>query len=148
MFYKGPNYREPQSLNWTKVKEEIKQALNEYTQKLSRKEHKHISLYEEWKQTIIEKVDQQIMQLIMTKYKSWNSKKSIFNNTTVKEELNMLKDKYVILPIDKAGNNIGLMCKKNYYEILENEVKSDMYETIEENKEQILEKIRQQCKKA
>ena len=42
------------------------------------------------------KIDQQIMNK-KDKYKSWNNRKSRLKNTTEKETLNILKDKFVIL---------------------------------------------------
>ena len=52
-------------------------------------------LYQEGKQTIIRKIDQQMMNK-KDKYKIWNNSKSRLKNTSEKETLSMLKDKFVI----------------------------------------------------
>jgi len=57
-------------------------------------------LYQEGKQTIMRKIDQQIMNK-KDKYKSWKKRKSRLKNTAEKETLNILKDKFVIPQITK-----------------------------------------------
>ena len=39
---------------------------------------------------------------------------SVFNKPEVKKELDRLHDQYVLVPADKAGNNIVFVCKAHY----------------------------------
>lgn len=39
---------------------------------------------------------------------------SIFYNLEVKKELDRLHDQFVLVPADKAGNNIFFVCKAHY----------------------------------
>ena len=145
IFAKGPNYREKQSLNWTKVKEEVKTALKKYVQKISKQDHKDNCLYRHWMNTVLEKVEKRIQLLRETKFKKWHKHTSVFKDPEVKTELEELKKRYAIVLIDKASNNIGFICKKYYKEILEKEVTSDTYELVEKTKEEIIEDIKKQC---
>ena len=43
------------------------------------------------------------------------------------KDLNRLKEQILFVPIDKAGNNIGLISKKNFLEVLHLETKSNTY---------------------
>ncbi len=43
---------------------------------------------------------------------------SIFKDPQVIEELSCLHDKYVVVPADKASNNIVFVCKKHYIDCL------------------------------
>jgi hypothetical protein len=47
---------------------------------------------------------------------------SVFKNTEVVNELRRLHDNIVLVPADKASNNIVFVCKKYYYECLLNEL--------------------------
>ena len=46
----------------------------------------------------------------------------ILNIKSVKEYILSLHKKYVICPIDKAGKNFGIVCKKFYIEVLKKEL--------------------------
>jgi hypothetical protein len=47
---------------------------------------------------------------------------SLFKNTEVVNELRRLHDNFVLVPADKASNNIVVVCKNYYYECLLNEM--------------------------
>jgi hypothetical protein len=47
---------------------------------------------------------------------------SVFKSTEVVNELRRLHDNIVLVPADKARNNIVFVCKKYYYECLLNEL--------------------------
>jgi hypothetical protein len=47
---------------------------------------------------------------------------SVFKNTEVVNELCRLHDNFVLVPADKASNNIVFVCEKYYYECLLNEL--------------------------
>ena len=145
IFAKGPNYREKQSLNWTLVLKEMKLALNKYVEKISNQDKKDKSLYQQWVNTVLEKVQTRIQILRKTKFKRWQKNTSIFKDKEVKKELEDLKERFAIVLIDKASNNIGFICKKYYQELLNKEVGSETYELVNSNKEEIIEKIKTQC---
>ena len=47
---------------------------------------------------------------------------SIFNESNVKDSLNELQDKFVIVPIDKATGNVAFICKIFYAKVILREV--------------------------
>ena len=40
--------------------------------------------------------------------------KSVLKDPDAKKELKILHDKFVLVPIDKAGNNVAIICKHFY----------------------------------
>jgi hypothetical protein len=48
---------------------------------------------------------------------------SVFKNTEVVNELRRLHDNFVMVPADKASNNIVFVCKNYYYECLLNQLR-------------------------
>ena len=60
------------------------------------------------------------------------------------DELEELKRRFVLVPVDKASNNIGFVCKKFYMEVLRRETISDTYEEIEENVEEVMDYLKKE----
>ena len=59
------------------------------------------------------------------------------------EYLNELHEKYVLVPIDKAANNIAIICKKYYVTVILKEIGildagNETYKIITTNKEEII----------
>ena len=51
-----------------------------------------------------------------------NKPKSVFSDTDVTEHLADLHNRYVIVPADKASNNVVFVCKTYYFECLQREL--------------------------
>ena len=120
LFMKGPNFREPKPINFNKCCTEIESALDFCIENMVlRKKLKDIDLVP-WKNIICKKVFLKIDSL--KKKIKCPYVKPILNNTEVKEYLAELHSKYVIVPIDKAANNVSIICKKYYIEVLLKEV--------------------------
>ena len=73
--------------------------------------------------------------------------KEILNTERVKEYILSLHKKYVICPIDKAGKNFGIVCKKFYIEALKKElgitdriIGNSVYKPVSESIDEIIEK--------
>ena len=77
--------------------------------------------FDEWKTNIITQVKYKISKLKTKKY-ILSKKQSILDADDVKEELNNLQKKYVIVPIDKAANNFAFICKNFYISRMLSEV--------------------------
>ena len=109
---KGPNYREPRFLNYNKCLTTIKADLKEFVQQLiDRYKLKKDSL-DNWVNHIIEILNVKIMQL-NNKIKAHQVKPTL-KDPNVLSNLNDLHAKFVFVPIDKASNNIAIVCKKFY----------------------------------
>lgn len=115
---KGLNYREQQPLSKRKTLNAFLKAINMYIDTVSNKLQKSLSFFSEWKTAIMDKI----------KHKLKNTKIHGFNNVLskphIQEYLKTLQEKFVFVPVDKASNNVSIICKKFYLEILSNEIQN------------------------
>lgn len=147
---KGPKYREPTEINWDDAKGIIEGGVDEFMKGLS--ETKRISplTLQNWKNSIFELVDNKIKKY-SPRIKS-KKVQSVFDDVEAKTELKRLQNDFVIVPIDKAANNIAFICKQhyadtifselNYSQILSNNSPSDTYEFITKSPSDIIQEHR------
>ena len=145
LFRKGPNYREHETLNWSNAIKSLQEDLNAFVKQWSSRVRKPEQYFTEWKLKFIE--------LVQLKYSTLKKKvvcrpaKQVLKTQACIEELDRLKELYVLVPIDKAANNIGFICKKYFLQILQQETQSTTYlpctDTVEEIVGQIAEESRQ-----
>ena len=117
---KGPNYREPKTINWNKCRESIGKGLDAYCATMSTKFALHENDIFPWKNAVLKKVESKIA-LLKQKMK-YNKVKPTLDRPEVKEYLQNLQSKFVFVPIDKAANNVALVCKRFYVETILNEI--------------------------
>ena len=113
---KGLNFHEQQPPNREVAINVIKSGIDSYISKISNKLHLPVKSFVPWKT--------EIMRLIQTKMnncKIYNYNK-VLSNQSVKEALNKLKKDFVLAPVDKAGNNIAIVCKQYYVDIVTKEI--------------------------
>ena len=90
---------------------------------------------------VLELVDKDIAELKRkTKKQRTNP---VLKQPSVVEYLTSLQDKFVMTPIDKASNNVAVICKRYYIEVLLKEIGilgsgSATYEKATKTKEQII----------
>ena len=90
----------------------------------------------DWKRKILQEVNNKIISL---KHRI----KVYTTNSVLIEYLNELHKKYVLVPIDKAADNIAVICKKYYLTVILKEIgildaENDTYEKINKNQEEII----------
>ena len=112
LFSKGPNYRENKTVNYQKCKSEIYKSLDECASKMAAKYSLEIEAFNSWKSKVKEKVAEKIRKLKL--FKRPQPTKPILKDENALIYLKELQRKYVIVPIDKAANNISLICKRFY----------------------------------
>ena len=117
---KGPNYREPKMLNFRKCKQSIESSLTLSIHSLATKYDLSIESLSAWKAKILELVDDRVRILSSRKIPSVT--KPILQDEDVKTSLAELHSKFVVVPIDKAANNVALICKRFYIQKLLDEV--------------------------
>ena len=127
----------------------IKHSLLSTIDTLSNKYDYDKNLFNDW-YTIIEKVKSRIAH-IKDKHKPQQAKPTL-KDEDVLACLRNLHEKFVIVPIDKASNNVAIICKKFYIDKLLQEVgisgsKSDTYLVCKEKISQIVFDNTQYCKK-
>ena len=118
---RGPNFREPRTLNWKHCTEEIKSGIDEFiSQVISSNNDITDQDMASWKESVLIKVDDEIKRL------SQKLRKHHTNPVLKQDEvLNYLKEfhaKYVMVPIDKAANNVAVICKRYYAEVILREI--------------------------
>ena len=117
---KGPNYREPRTLNFHKCKSAITSGLDECIDNLSSKYKIDSSNFQAWKNLILQKVEDKIQ--FLKARKTIIPTKPVLSDPEVLTYLEELQRHFVIVPIDKASNNFAFICKKYYVSIILKEV--------------------------
>lgn len=139
---KGPNYREPKSINWKKCRDGIAEGLSTCADKMiSSQKNLTSENMTTWITTVMEKVDAKISQL---KRKIHPQKSNpVLKQADVITYLDELHQKYVLVPIDKAANNVAIICKKHYVDVILKEVgfstsNTETYKTALKSKDEII----------
>ena len=112
---KGPKYREPLPFSCVKAKSEILAGLDNCILSWSKKAGLSHIAFDDWKSTIISKIDDRISSLVA---KNNTSKFSTLKTNSASNCLADLHSKYVMVPIDKAANNVAFICKRFYAQVL------------------------------
>ena len=112
---KGPKYQEPNKINWQSTETMISNSIDLYVEQWSKREQVDLKYLSEWKDQIKELVVERISSL---KEKIRSPKQKILSDSGVKDTLRRLHDDFVLVPADKAANNVIVVCKKYYIEIL------------------------------
>ena len=121
LFSKGPNFREPKPINLDDCYNVIAAGIESCIEHMSGIMKVDPAEFIPWSNMILSKVTNVISPL-KPKIKSSFSKRSIFKQDYIKTHLLDLHSKYVIVPIDKAANNVAIICKKFYIKKLLDEV--------------------------
>ena len=129
---KGLNYRDQAPPSTDLAFKAAKKAINDYCSKMSERFKKPIEMFAEWKALILELVKR---QLEICKPFPYNT---TLSDENVKHELDILHDKYVLVPTDKAANNVTIVCKKFYISKIHEELASDNFEVIDRSVEDIV----------
>jgi hypothetical protein len=140
LFSKGPNYREAKQINLKKCKESIIHALDDTILNLSAKYSIDCQLFSNWKNLVLSKVDSRINSIRITPQRT----KPVLQDPVVRAHLDDVHKKFVIVPIDKAANNVAIICKRFYLSSILQELgvpgnTSPTYELVNRSAESIIE---------
>ena len=117
----GLNYREQQAPNKNKALTEYKAGIDKYISRISDKFKIAIQQLVPWKIELSKAIE-----VALDKCEPFD-----YNNVLCKrknqEDLDTLKTQFVFVPVDKAGNNVAMICKKYYIETLEKELTSHTF---------------------
>ena len=117
---KGPKYRFPSYINLDKCREKIASALNGFGNRWCKREDVEDNALKEWKRSIFTIVDKRI------KFYSQNTNllppkpKSSFRH--LKQGIQEFHRKYVLVPADKAANNVVVVCRHHYVNTFKQEL--------------------------
>ena len=115
VIYKGPKYRVPKTINWKYNFKLLMDAVEDYARKWAKREDANINSLSEWIKIIRDKIKHRISKL---KHHMKFKIKCIFKDEDVLKCLTSLQQKYVIVPADKASNNVVFVCKSYYISCL------------------------------
>ena len=113
---KGLNYRENEPPNKHKAIKAFSNGIDAYVEKLSSLLKKPSSYFKPWRDTLLTRIKNRL-----SKAKSY-AFNNILSKPEVKKHLNSLQQKFVFVPVDKAANNVAIICKKFYLQVLQNEI--------------------------
>ena len=87
------------------------------SQKVARSTKRKFIIFDSWKQNIIQEIDKVLKSLPITFVSSF-----IMDRPEVCQYINYLHDRFVIVPVDKASNNFGIVCKSFYLDVIKNKL--------------------------
>ena len=132
MLKKGLNYRDQAPPSKRKAFAAVKDALDNYVKKHSSRNSKPVEMFAEWKHTVLDLVRSKLDQFPAFDYNSVLSKPDVI------DYLRQLQCKYVFIPTDKAANNVSIVCKKFYVQLIRDEILSNTYELSSESVDEII----------
>ena len=112
---KGPKYRQQNNIDCHLNKKILTKAVDDYAGNWSKREGCHVSALEEWSETVKLIINNKISNL---GHRSFRPCHKILEDPHIKAYLTELQSKYVLVPTDKAGNNIIFVCKDYYIHTL------------------------------
>ena len=128
---KGLGYHEQQPPNKDKALVAIESGLDSYIHSVSKIMSTQINCFIPWKVEVMKQVKRKLASSKSYKYNNVLSKQN------VKNELAKLKKDFVFIPIDKAAQNVCIICKKYYIEVISKEVEeSDTFRMVSNDKNQ------------
>ena len=107
----GPKYREPNRVNWKATETMFLESTDLYAKNWSKREQVEFKYLSEWKDQLKELVADRISNL-KGHFKSPKCK--VLDQLDVKDTLHKLHANHVLVPADKAANNVIIVCKKYY----------------------------------
>ena len=105
---KGPNYREPKMLDFRKCKKSIETSITSSIHNLASKYDLPVESFSAWKTKILELVEDRVR--ILKSRKVPGVTKPALKDEEVLTALAELHRKFVVVPIDKAANNVAIIC--------------------------------------
>ena len=119
---KGPLFREQNNIDWEVNLKNCKASVSKYVKKWARIAIVDRQVLRDWKETVHECIEQRVRCL---KQQHVNRrKKHVLKNRVHLDYLNKLHEKYVLVPADKAANNVIVVCKKYYLDVVLRELES------------------------
>ena len=117
---KGPNFRKQNNINWDLCQKFCFEGIATYKKQWASREKVALSTLDEWACTVKTMVDNRITKLKGQPQKT--RKRQILRTAACVKNLEELHEKYVLVPADKAGNNVIVVHKQYYKEVLTKEL--------------------------
>ena len=124
---KGPKDREQNTVDWNLNKKILTKAVDDYIKNWSKRKGCHVSALEEWSETVKLIIQNRINNLQRRNFRPCHKP---LEDRHVMAHLKEQQEKYVLVPADKAGNNIIFVCKYYYIHTLMKELGINSGSTI------------------
>ena len=113
---KGPSYREQNNIDWKVNEKTSKEAVSRYCQKWAKAACVDKRVLRDWKETMYSCIDERIKMLQQLHLNK--RKKQVLKSKVHLDYLNKLHDNFVLVPADKATNNVIVVCNKYYLNVV------------------------------
>ena len=120
LFKKGPKYRLPSRIDFTKCRSIVEEALQTYCKRWCKKEGVGVHALNDWKYEFLRIVDIRIENF--TTHPHLYKQPPSRSVKALKRKMEKLQSKYVFAPADKAANNVIIIWKRYYVEVLKEEL--------------------------
>ena len=119
LIQKGPSYREQNNINWDINLKICKKAVREYKVKWAEREEVATEVLGEWEGTVLDIMERRI-ENIKKKHKQQHRtyRKQVLREKRHLEYLENFQKRYVLVSADKAKNNVIVVCKKYYLDVV------------------------------
>ena len=130
---KGLNFRETKKPDKNVACNSIKLSLNRYIDLLSNRLGKSADLFSPWKNEIVKEVKRKLDKMDMYKFNAvLKHKKNI-------DCLSKLQEDFIFVSVDKASNNVAVICKHYYAKVLHDEmIQSGHFTLVNENRTEVV----------
>jgi hypothetical protein len=116
-------YREPKSINWKFNFKILMDSVEDYARQWANREKEDLDTLSEWVKSVRSLIQIRILKKLSGSMSTRST--SIFKDPNVAKHLSLLHDKYIIVSVDKAPNNIVFVCKSHYIDCLIKELGID-----------------------
>ena len=123
LLLKGPSFREQMNINWNRVESFCMDGVRKYRIRWANKEKVDVRVLADWEYEINAFIKERITYL-KKKHVRWR-KLQVLRTSKHLEYLNDFHKHYVLVPADKAGSNIIVVCKKYYLDVVLSELNMD-----------------------
>ena len=138
---KGLGFHDQQPPNKDKALEAIKSGIDSYIHSTSSKMSVPINCFHAWKIEVLKQVE---LKLGRSKLYNYNN---VLSKIAVKRELSKLKSDFVFIPVDKAAQNVCIICKKYYMEVISKEIEdSNTFRLVSNNEDNTRSNIKRSYK--
>ena len=109
---KGPTYREQNNIDWEVNFKNCREAVSRYTKKWAKDANVDRRVLRDWKEMVVDSVQRRISYLRQRHINK--RKKHVLKNKVHLNSLEYMHENFVLVPADKASNNVTIVCKKYY----------------------------------
>ena len=111
LFKKGPKYRLPSRIDFTKCRDNLEETLQTYCKRWSKKEGVGVHALNYWKNEFLRIIDIRIDNF--TKHPHLYKQPSSRSVKSLKKKIEKLHHKYIFASVDKAANNVIIIWKRH-----------------------------------